>query len=225
MSSLPTMLIGRLGCRSKHSFWFCEGMVCSIILLFGMLILVFLSILIFNWKMTKGEYWKIRYMSLLHNLIIYGNSWNYVQALKDHLSHCKICELKQSFISHWTQKSGKLFRCSKATSRLISFFFWYVISLVFDVICNLKQLNFHSSHFRDGHHDVHLLLRICGHLPGPHLQVGQLPCRDRRTRPLTPSNKDDNCNFLLNRQLSPHSTKEGEHLVRFAHQFLDDKVV
>jgi hypothetical protein len=32
-----------------------SGMVCSIILLFGMLVLVFFSILIFNWKMTKGE--------------------------------------------------------------------------------------------------------------------------------------------------------------------------
>jgi len=30
------------------------GMVCSIAILFGMLMLVFLSILIFNWKMTKG---------------------------------------------------------------------------------------------------------------------------------------------------------------------------
>ena len=30
------------------------GMVCSIALLFGMLIFVFLSILVFNWKMTKG---------------------------------------------------------------------------------------------------------------------------------------------------------------------------
>ena len=30
------------------------GMVCSIAILFGMLVLVFLSILIFNWKMTKG---------------------------------------------------------------------------------------------------------------------------------------------------------------------------
>ena len=30
------------------------GMVCSIAILFGMLILVFVSILIFNWKMTKG---------------------------------------------------------------------------------------------------------------------------------------------------------------------------
>ena len=30
-----------------------EGMVCSIVLLFMMLVMVFLSILIFNWKMTK----------------------------------------------------------------------------------------------------------------------------------------------------------------------------
>lgn len=30
------------------------GMVCSIAILFGMLVLVFMSILIFNWKMTKG---------------------------------------------------------------------------------------------------------------------------------------------------------------------------
>ena len=30
------------------------GMVCSIAILFGMLMLVFFSILIFNWKMTKG---------------------------------------------------------------------------------------------------------------------------------------------------------------------------
>ena len=30
-----------------------EGMVCSIVLLFLMLVLVFLSILLFNWKMTK----------------------------------------------------------------------------------------------------------------------------------------------------------------------------
>ena len=30
------------------------GMVCSIAILFGMLLLVFFSILIFNWKMTKG---------------------------------------------------------------------------------------------------------------------------------------------------------------------------
>ena len=30
------------------------GMVCSIAILFGMLCLVFFSILIFNWKMTKG---------------------------------------------------------------------------------------------------------------------------------------------------------------------------
>ena len=29
------------------------GMVCSIAILFGMLMLVFFSILIFNWKMTK----------------------------------------------------------------------------------------------------------------------------------------------------------------------------
>ncbi len=120
--------------------WFCAGMVCSIILLFGMLILVFLSILIFNWKMTKGEYRKIRYMSLLHNLIIYGNSWNYVQALKDHLSHCKICDLKQTkFHIRWTQKPGKLFGFFSATSRLLSFFLWYVFSLVSDIICNLKQ--------------------------------------------------------------------------------------
>jgi hypothetical protein len=32
-----------------------DGMVCSITLLFAMLILVFLSILLSNWKMTKGE--------------------------------------------------------------------------------------------------------------------------------------------------------------------------
>merc|ERR1711987_6899 len=31
-----------------------KGMVCSIAILFMMLILVFMSILIFNWKMTKG---------------------------------------------------------------------------------------------------------------------------------------------------------------------------
>ncbi len=31
-----------------------SGMVCSIAILFGMLLLVFFSILIFNWKMTKG---------------------------------------------------------------------------------------------------------------------------------------------------------------------------
>ena len=31
-----------------------SGMVCSIAILFGMLMLVFFSILIFNWKMTKG---------------------------------------------------------------------------------------------------------------------------------------------------------------------------
>ena len=30
------------------------GMVCSIAILFGMLMLVFFSILIFNWKMTKA---------------------------------------------------------------------------------------------------------------------------------------------------------------------------
>ena len=30
------------------------GMICSIAILFGMLLLVFFSILIFNWKMTKG---------------------------------------------------------------------------------------------------------------------------------------------------------------------------
>ena len=30
------------------------GMVCSITILFGMLMLVFFSILLFNWKMTKG---------------------------------------------------------------------------------------------------------------------------------------------------------------------------
>ncbi len=29
-------------------------MICSIAILFGMLLLVFFSILIFNWKMTKG---------------------------------------------------------------------------------------------------------------------------------------------------------------------------
>ncbi len=100
-------------------------------------------------------------------------------------------------------------------------FLW---SLILFVIWN--SVNFHSSHIRDGNHDVHLLLRVCGHLPGPHLQVGQLPCRDRRTRPLMPSNKDDNCNFLFNRQLSAHSTKERGALGHgFTHQFLDDKVV
>ena len=30
------------------------GMACSITILFGMLLLVFFSILLFNWKMTKG---------------------------------------------------------------------------------------------------------------------------------------------------------------------------
>ena len=33
-----------------------DGMVCSIALLFLMLVLVFFSILIFNWKMTKGKF-------------------------------------------------------------------------------------------------------------------------------------------------------------------------
>jgi sodium/potassium/calcium exchanger 2 len=53
------------------------GMVCSIAILFGMLVLVFLSILIFNWKMTKGMGFSMFVFYFIFVLVSLGFEYNF----------------------------------------------------------------------------------------------------------------------------------------------------
>jgi len=55
-----------------------KGMVCSVAILFGMLCLVFFSILIFNWKMTKGMGFSMFIFYFAFVFVSLGFEYNYV---------------------------------------------------------------------------------------------------------------------------------------------------
>jgi hypothetical protein len=87
-----------------------DGMVCSITLLFLMLILVFLSILTSNWKMTKGKFIMLLFLVLiLVFLSILTSNWKMTKGKFIMLLFLVLILVFLSILtSNWKMTIGKL---------------------------------------------------------------------------------------------------------------------